>query len=492
MAECLSNFLRELMQQRNVNVEELAKECDISKSTLYRYFNESKQFTPKMESTVSEALNMTTAEQEKFRKLIALTVDDDSFLPSRIILDDLIFATGDQQEEDTKGIDFVFHAKDCLFRSSMDMARDFLKHSDQDMFRCDIKVVNCLSEEFLSDLQTMLTWLITSTDAVSVEHLLEFPARDYLTCTRNLSAILPLLSFSQYNVLYSEIPYYTHSTSSIFRNIIFVETSWEEEKQSKQQYFLLSYVSGFHSQSTVFDNKNLYRFYEENYQNLRKRYKKALVKPKNMLDLTKMFTGMEKTIEQVILKPTPCYHKIPIQVYNSIIDRISPENKKQMQLDSEEEIVKLKRNLEMRYSYAHKEGNVDVLSKSGLLAFAEDGLLADHIDGLPPFDKKERKMIFQSLREHIEKKSKGYSLHITKNDINIISMALRDRCVAIKFSYDLSENTKNRYPFVVIDNKVLAEVFFDYATYHVPAYHTLPKEEAMSFLDELIEMMDRE
>jgi hypothetical protein len=45
------------------------------------------------------------------------------------------------------------------------------------------------------------------------------------------------------------------------------------------------------------------------------------------------------------------------------------------------------------------------------------------------------------------------------------------------------------YPFVFIENKVFSDIFFDYATHHIPAYHALPPEAAVQFLDDLIEML---
>ena len=357
------------------------------------------------------------------------------------------------------------------------------------MYQCDIKVINCLSEEFQANLQSMLSQLINATNAVSVEHLIEFPKKDYLTCTKNLIAIIPFLNFYKYDVLYNDNPN-IQTKPSFLENVVIVETSWFEGKHKTQQFFVLSYISGNLSQCAAFKDKFLFRFFMDNYQNLRKNYKNALKSSKNILNYTEIFLGMEMTLEEVVLKPNPCYHKIPIQVYDSVLERVLPENKKLMQLDSKEGLEKMRCTMETRYNYAHKAGNIDVLSKSGLLSFAKDGLLIDHLEGLPPFDKKERKMIFQSLREHMNRESEGYNLYITKNDVNNIFLAFKNKCIVTEFSHDHTKKQHNKYPFAIIENKMLAEIFFDYATHHVPAYHALPKEEAVRFLDELIEMME--
>ena len=487
----LSEFISGLCKQRKVKMKDLATECFLSPSTLSRYTKGTKLVSPDDEANIANALSMTTAEREEFHSLINLTVQDGSLFSSLNVLDDIIFASKKATEENVKELDFVFYSKNRFLRNSSDIIEDILKHSEQEMYRCDIKVINCLDREFLGNLLSMLTHLLTSTDTVSVEHLLEFPKKNYLTCAKNLNAILPLLNFYEYEVYYSDNPYIPSNKTSFFNNVVIIETSWFEEQQNYQQFFVLSYLSGDLSRSIAFEDKYLFRFFLDNYQNLREHYKNALKTSKTVLDYTEVFMGMEMNIEQVVVKPNPCYHKIPVQVYESLIERVTPENKRQLQLDSQEGIKRMKHTLEMRYRYAHKAGNIDVFSKSGLLWFAKDGLLADHIDGLPPFDKSERKVIFQSLKEHMEKESEGYKLYIVQNDIDNFYMAFKNKCIVLDFPCGHSKTQHKKYPVVVIENRILAEIFFDYATNHIPAYRALPKEKAVSFLDELIEMMDK-
>jgi len=54
-----------------------------------------------------------------------------------------------------------------------------------------------------------------------------------------------------------------------------------------------------------------------------------------------------------------------------------------------------------------------------------------------------------------------------------------------------TQDTDNNYPFVFIENKMIAEIFFDYAKNHVPAYHAVPTEDALLFLDELIKIAEK-
>jgi len=485
----LGDFLNKLSKQRKIKLGDLAEHCQISRTTLYRYTKGIMQIPPPVETVLSKALGMSKAERDEFRRLIALTVQDGSLISSRYVLDDFVFSG--KPEKKSANIDFVFHHKDRLLRNSKELSEVFLKHLGKEAFRCDIKVLHCIEEEFKDDLGSMLTELLAASQSVSVEHLLHFPKKDYLTCTKNLLAIIPLFSFPNYQALYSDSPD-TQSQTLFLNNVILVETSWRDDTGDIRQFFVLSYLSGALSQCTCFEDEYLFRFFMENYQNYRAKYKNALLGERNLTDLTEYFMAMELTYEQLILKPSMCYHKIPIQVYLNLLERIPPEVKQQLKLDEQENIDRLAFSLETRYSHAHKKGNIDVVSKPAMLAFANNGLLDDHIEGMPPFNTKERKMILQSLREHMVRKTGGYHLYITEKDIGHNCSVFKNACLVYEFPDSYTNAYNHNYPFAMIENKMIAEIFSDYITHHIPAYHAMPEEEAVRFMDRLIEMLDDE
>ena len=482
----LYDFLNKISKQRKIKLGDLAAQCKLSRTTLYRYARGMIQIPPTVESKISKVLSMNRTEREEFRRLISLTVQDGSLISSRYVLDNLFFAI-DTDEKETEKISFVFHHNDRFLRNSTEMCETFLKHSKKERFRCALKVINCVDEKFLDDLLSMLGKLLASTDSVNVEHLLVFPKRDYLTCTKNLCAVVPLLSFHNYSVFYDDAPESCAQTP-FFNNIIIVETSWYEAGQDRRQYFVLSYLPDGLSQCVAFEDEHMFRFFAENYQDLRTKYKNTLVTIKNIPDISDFLVGYEFENEQLVMKGNPCYHKIPMQVYESVLERLTPSA---LGLNNQADIDRMKSLLSTRYSYAYKKGNIDVYSKSALISFAKSGMLSDHLEGLPPFNEKERKMIFETLREHLVKKSGGYRMYITEKESECIIGAFKNMALLIEFA---QHNQKGgecdyTYPFVFIENKMLAEIFFDYATHHIPAYHAIPTEDAVLFLDELIEMV---
>ena len=486
----LYDFLIRLSKQRNVKLGGLAEQCYLSRTTLYRYMKGILQIPPHVESALSDALSMSDAERERMRRLIADTSQDGSLLSSRNVLDNIVFSS-DAPYIQHADVYFAFHNKDSYLRGSHELAEIILKHSEQEMFRCEVKVMQCIEEDFKDNLQSVLMFLLSSSDAVEVEHLLDFPRKDYLTCTKNLIAIIPLLDFLKYNVFYNDSPDIC-SKASFFTNCVLVETSWLEGGNSMKRFFIMTYLSGILSQCTSFEDEYLFRFFMENYQNHRSNYKTSLKGARSVPDLSESFMGLEFETEFVVMKPKPCYPKIPAHVYVSLLQRVPAEDKRRMNVDTQEGAERTKFVHEMRFNNAYKTGNIDVMSKSGLLSFVKEGFLIDHIEGLPPFDKSERKEILQSLREHMAEKSSGYQLYITDKDFELRCVAYKNNCLVIEQSRarSLENCISNKHTFVLIENKILASTFVDYATHHIPAYHAMPEAEALRFLDELIAFLD--
>jgi hypothetical protein len=301
---------------------------------------------------------------------------------------------------------------------------------------------------------------------------------------------MPLLGYHNYSVYYND-QFDSSAQSQFFANNLGAEVSWREDGQLMRRFFIMSYLPDGLSQCVAFDNEHLSKFFHELYQNLRSKYRKSLITIKDVSDLGDFFMGYESANEMLFIKSNPSYARIPIHVYESLLARMPEENKKALQLDSPVYTDHLRFSLKMRYSYAYKKGNIDIYSKCGLHSFTKTGILVDHLHELPPFNEKERKMVLEDLRNHIVKKSGGHRIYITEKAFDYVIGAFKSTALFIGFphSYQMDTDRNHGYPFVFIDNKVFADIFFDYATHHIPAYHALPPEAAVQYLDDLIEML---
>jgi len=229
----------------------------------------------------------------------------------------------------------------------------------------------------------MLSKLLSASGNINAEHLLSFPQKDYLTCTKSFVAVAPLLQHTNYNVLYND-SLIQDSESLFFDNVVPVKSSWQSEDHNMQQYFVISFLSKGLSQCASFDNEHLFRFFLENYQNHRSNFKNALRVEMNVADLNEFLMAKESEHNEVILKPDPCHHKIPVHIYTRIMERIPVEYKQLLHIDTPERVERIQMTLESRYNSTCRKGNFNIMTKPGLLKFAKSGILSEHLEGLPP------------------------------------------------------------------------------------------------------------
>ena len=476
----LHDFVGKMTKQKKVKTKQLADICGLSRTTLYRHTKGILPIPPKIEAAMAKALHMNTEERDEFRQLISITVQDGSLISARYVLDALVFS-GNKVYADTnaeKETMFALHQKDSYLRKLGEVTDMILEHSGEPDFVCDIKVVGCISKDLRSALQSLLTPMLSASKNVRVEHLLVFPKNDYLRVSETLRSIMPLLGFVNYHMMYDSD---THPhCGTMLNDFLLVNV----ERGGMRQYYVLSLASDGLSQAAVFDNEDMYRFFMENYSHFKNRCKDVWIRAKNIPILNELLLKHEMTKPQCMIKADIGYNKIPLSVYESINKRC-PETIENMPfLDERTTLENLFATLQARNNMAYKEGNVDVYSASGLQAFAKEGRLFDHFSWLPTFTTCERKKILDSIRDSMEKKPKGYNMYITEKEITHTFCAFQDTGSLIKFEQrlDLCEN-------IYVDNKMIADMIFDYVKNHVSAYHAMPEKAAIRFMDELIKSL---
>ena len=481
----LHDFVGRQTKIKKIKSKDLAILCGLSRTTLYRHTKGILPISPKVEAAMAKALQMNDVERDEFRRLISITVQDGSLISARFVLDHLFFGSAPYyaNEDSFKDIMFAYHQNDSYLRKLGDVMGMILEHSSKENYSCDIKVVGCINKDLQGMLQTILRACLSQSDAVNVEHLLVFPKTDYLKCAETMLAIMPLLGFMNYNMLYDTEA--ASANASVFRDFMLVKISYSIDGKDIQLFYALSLVSEGLSQIAAFENEDIYRFFLENYHLFRKRCQEVWFKAKNISLLNDYLLTLETSKPQCIIKAGPAYNKVPMEVFKSIagrqptaLDNI-PALKERMTPDG------LFATLEARHKLAYKEGNWDVYSANGLRNFAEKGLLMDHIEWLPPFDQNERKLILKSIRDRLVKKPKGYNMLITEKDITNAYSAISDSGLLLKF-----EQNNNSCENVVIENKMVADLIFDYVKNHISAYHAMEEDAAIALFDELIASLE--
>ena len=477
----LHDFVGRQTKLKKIKSMDLATMCGLSRTTLYRHTKGILPISPKVEAAMAKALRMNDAEREEFRRLISITVQDGSLISARFVLDRLFFGSAPYyaNEDSYNDVMFAFHQNDSYLRKLGDITGMLLEHSSKEGFACDIKLVGCISKDLQGIMQTVLGYLLSHSEAVNVEHLLVFPKSDYLKCAETMLAIMPLIGYLNYNMLYDTDS--ATNSESVLRNFLLVKISYRKDGKENNLFYVISLVSEGLSQIAAFENEDIYRFFLENYQLFRKRCKDVWIKAKNISLLNDYLLALESTKPQCIIKASHAYNKIPIEAYKSIASRSPQSLEKIPMLKDRMTPESLFATLEARYNTAYKEGNWDVYTANGLRDFAEKGMLADHIDWMPAFDKNERKIILKSIRERLVKKPKGFNLLVTEKDIINTFSATADTGLLLKFDKngDLCQN-------IFVENKMVADLVFDYVKNHLSAYHAMPEEDAIALFDELI------
>ena len=473
----LHDFVGKMTKQKKVKTKQLADICGLSRTTLYRHTKGILPIPPKVEAAMAKALYLNSEERDEFRQLISITVQDGSLISARYVLDSFVFSGGkvylDQETE--KEAMFALHQKDSYLRKLDEITDMILEHSKEADFSCSVKVVGCIGKDLRHTLQSLLVPMLAASKNVRVEHLLAFPKNDYLRISETLRSIMPLLGYANYHMMYdTEV---VSQRGTVLNDFILVSSL----KGNHKLFYVISLASEGLSQVAVFENEDIYRFFVENYGVFKNRCKDVWIRAKNIPILNELLLKQEMTKPQCLIKPDIGYSKIPLAVFESINKRCPETIGKMPFLDEKTTPEDLFATLEARYKIAYKEGNMDVYSASGLKNFAKEGRLSDHFSWLPTFNIAERKMILCALSESLAKKPKDYGIFITEKDIAHTFCAFKDTGSLIKFEQrqDVCEN-------IYVENKMVADMIFDYVKNHVSAYHAMPDKAANRFVDELI------
>ena len=211
-----------------------------------------------------------------------------------------------------------------------------------------------------------------------------------------------------------------------------------------------------------------------------------------------LIAELEKEYDIFLFKPNPCYNRIPIEVYKSIVDR-TPEEEINKLLsgisginishnDTETSLKSLLEYLEARIISSTKKKHFDVYTMRGLEDFAKTGMLTDHLHALPPFTSKEVKIILESIKaRHLNKKDpfKFYILSSEYDNKDFVLTAFKDYGLLIEYNDPKSISDNN--PYCIIESKNFGDIFYEFGNMYVPTMISLDEKKALAYIDKLIE-----
>jgi hypothetical protein len=322
--------------------------------------------------------------------------------------------------------------------------------------------------------------------------------KDYADTVKALFTLLPLLRHKEYKLFYRESES-KESVNGLLAHSAHFHATYEDEngKRQSENFFAVVRRDGI-TDCLCYSSPYSHEFITNNFFELRREYKKSFTESLSINKNMEFIAGMESQYPCIHIKPDPCYQLIPNEIYRKQFDRMIEEDKNQAEEffavqsepyeTAEEEFDKVVAFSKIIHHSSHIHRHIDVKSKAGLLEFAKTGQLCDQVSWIPLYDKEERRIILEHIRDRNTDENDSYTLYITEmpmlsNDHHVFSY--KDKGIVIR---DSPRNTRPRLlNDIYIENKSLAALFFEYAETYIPANHALSKEETTAYLNSLIE-----
>jgi len=502
-------FLTTKLKERGLPVESLPKLLGISRSTLYRNMKGVVRMSDDVQARFAELLKLEDEERQQYDRLSGLAAFDQSLIEARYVLDRFVFAgTLEEAPAKKEPIRFALYDSDTYLRTADEiygMVRELIGSAANttSATAVDIQIINCTADRPFQSLATLIESLFALTQNISVEHLLTLPSSDYLATITAFTRMVPLLRHERYTVRYADaaMPPLSYSAESpnnrkttpapaMFNDSVGITINTHDGIK----YFFIAFIEDDLSTCLVTSDQNAIAFFQSNFVATQKNYREALVDYSNIDLLSDALADLEENVDAYIIKPNFCFDRIPENVFQSVLARSDTEELVQIlnknaatAIDFGSVLDGLNRRLQATYKNRH----VDVYSKLGLSEFTKTGRTSDHIDGLPSFSPKERKMVYEYILARYRDPDDSYDLFITHEDFltdGCIIIVLED--TGILLEYNAADYRRGICSNLFIDNQALIEVFSDYIRNHIPCTRALSHTEADAFLVSQIESLE--
>ena len=490
--DMLYKFLTSMCKGNDMKIGDLQQKLNVSRTTLYRYMKGINRITPDMAQSFISALNMDMHQSFEFSKHISLSAFDYTLVESRHVLDDFLF--GKQlKPKPPFNVDMVLYDKDKYLRTLKEILDYIFSFSSKEALTGEIKMVNCLNENIFALIAGHFEEASKAGANIGMEHFIGLSESNYLQNIKAFTYIFPLIMYEKYKLFYRE----KETEDSLLHDSILVSLTYQEDGKQVNQYFSITFYESGMSECVAFNDFYMYSYLSKLYENLKRSHKDVMYKTE-YIDITEdIIDEIQKYGGSYIIKPNPYYDRIPYEVYVSLINRTSGDERKGLMsaLSGEEfdesaipdAASKLMQSLKKRLDVAQATKQTDVFSREGLVDFAQNGRLTDHLDYLPALNQDEKRTVLERLYNRCNDPKSAYSLYITENEMSRKGMVLEaTKGFSLAIGNTQPETQEGLWKMVIIQNERLASIFCDYMENHIPVNHAMEKEKAKNFLQALI------
>ena len=490
------DYLKQKLKVRNVRVEDIVARSGLSRTTIYRMMKGLLKPTPEVYDLFVEMLDLDERERRELDYYVRLVDVDESLLQARKELFKIIFETAPDKANSVGDMEFIVYSNTKYIKTYREILLLIIECSKKPPFSLDMKIFNCTSDAHLVPIIEMLS-ASESFDSSAVEHLVSFSDVDNHKNIMTLKAILPLMKYNSYTVFYLYDGNESDS-ASLFRDLMLIKFSYVEDGSEVVKYIVLSFERNTMSDCYITEEKGLYDFFARKYLFSKEAHRNSLINQKNIELLSYSIFEFEAGGKACLIKPSPCYHRIPIDVCKSVLGRQSERQLADMisymgdgagfYYDTKTAFENTLKYLEERNRLSLKYAQTDIYTKDGLEAFARERKLSDHYSFLPELTREEVRAVLENLRgknSDLADKFRLYITHASLRDNSMIYCASETNGVMLE--YVETQTFQHGISNCIIKQDSLAKMFLDFAENYVPESLAMSESEADRFIDYLIE-----
>lgn len=489
------DYLKKKLKERKVKVEDIIERSGLSRTTVYRIMKGLLKPTPEVYNLLVEILELDEREKRELDYYIRLIDVDESLVQARKELQNIIFKTSPVIATKIEDIEFIVYGKEKYIKGYSELLCLIIEVSKSTSFQMNIKIYNCVKDTYLTPLVEMLSKSEHFESSV-IEQLVSFSETDSYNNIVTLKAILPLMKFNNYSVFYisGEEP----SNNVFVRDLMLIKYRHDGDDSRGERYMVLSFEDNTMSGCYITEDKSLYEFYTRKYALVKEAHENSLVAQKNIGALSNAVYEFESGGKTCIIKPNPCYHRVPIDVCMSVLGRQNESQLAEMIgylgegsdffYGSESVFENMLVYFVERDKLTFKYNQTDIYTVSGLEAFARERRLSDYFSFLPELTGDEVRLVLENIRRKNNDPKDKYRFYITQASLVDDSMTY---CASenngILVEYFEAHTFQNNLSDCIIKQDMLSRMLLDFAENYVPDTMALSQAEVDKFIDYLIE-----
>lgn len=488
----LYEYLKQKLKQKSIHLEQFAKMCGFSKSTLYRYM---KGFAIIPDKTINKIVSILELNDEEKQALYELmnkiytknTIDSFNYTLYKYIFSSYM--------ENNSKFNLVVYKNDSYIISASEIFKDIIALKDSKNFLCEINIIGCLDEEFIKVIHNFIINKNIDSNCFKIEHIINISNSFYNDTMQAFKTIFPMMKYYGYNVYYTDFD--TNSSLSILDDCLIIKYSFAETvNHNFEKYIFINFAKSKFSGCYISKDKNLYNFIMQNYNWLKQKCVRGCTKINNINYLINNEVAYKKDTAIYSIQSTVDYSKIPIDVLEQELARYSDKElinlvnfisgkKNNLQM-AKEYIDNMKYNINELTQYSKINKNIDIYTKEGIRNFISTGYLYVNNIKIKPFLKKSIYKIINYILERNLDSEDNYKMYISNISLPAQLVLRVINNYGINIIYNFSSKDNIIISNSLIENKSLFKIFNSFVENYIPTTNLMTNEEAYNYIQGLL------